>query len=239
MTSIQFKASTDIASEPVDQAVLKGSLFKMTTSDRLKLGKGPSFTLQVGEAIVARSIPKRAAMGMSVFFNEALSKHTRSSTIMLNPAEVSEQHVRVLIDYVVCNAKTKSPFSIRAPATLCELVDLYRHAKSFGMSIPAGDLRSKILDHLRIHTSISYVALECFIKLPASDVCYQAVVRKFEGLVHVGCIDGNQEWDSWLSGHPQFAADMKTWQTERRKLAGERRQRQKKLDWEKDFPPLA
>lgn len=238
MSSLQFKASTDGSNEPVDQAIIKGSLFKMTSKDRLKLGDGPTFTLQVGETTITREFPKRAAMGMSVFWNEVLSKHGHSSVIMLHPSQVNEKQVRVLTDYIVSNSKTKNPFSIRVPETLCELVELYRHTQLFGMSVPAGDLRSRLLDHLRSNESVSYVALESMVKLSATDVCYKAVVRKIEGLVHIGCLDNDEEWKSWVSCHPSFAADMSSWQAERRKRQKDAKIAQKKINWEKDFPPL-
>lgn len=246
MAVIQFKPSIDSNNKPVVQAVVQNTVSRMTNEDRLALGHGPTFTVLVGEAIVAQGIPKRSAMAMSGFFNDGLTKYPQSASIKLNPAQVDERHIRILADFITSNSKTHKPFGLRVPETLVELVNLYRHADMLGMGPHTGGLRAKILGYLATEFSVPPVPLTQLVKLPATDRCYQVAVRKIEGLIHIGAINkhGN-DWKTWAQDHAEFVAAMEAFKVERQVAAAENRKHQQEMleaqraqDWEDSFPPL-
>lgn len=243
--SAHYKASIDNATEPATQAVITGAVHRLATKDRLALGRGPVFTLNLGDATIIEGVPKRAAMALSTVLNEALVKYPRSSIIKLDSAQMNERSVRILIDFINGNSKTNKPFPLRVPETLRELVNLYRHACILGMDGNAGNLRAEILERLNKKFNVSYAALHELSRLPITNTCWRAAVRKVEGLVHIGAIKIDQDWQSWIGTHPHFLAAMTAWKTEREAAAAENRQRrqeaketQRAIDWENAFPPL-
>ncbi|KAL1593177.1 hypothetical protein SLS60_010785 [Paraconiothyrium brasiliense] len=239
MSTLSFKASLATTSQPVDQALITTPLRQLAPNDRRNLGMGPTFNLMVGDRIVDANIPKRAAMAMSGFFNDALTKHSHSNMIMLNPQEVSEHCVLAIVDYITGNVKVNNPFNLRNKENFVLELQLYRHAGLFRMMHHAGSMRAALLEDLNQEVHIpSYNALDEITKLPNTDPIYKAAIRRMEGLVHIGELQGDQDWLRWVNEHNRFALDMDAYKAERKARDVEKRQVQRQVDFERNFPAL-
>jgi hypothetical protein len=215
MASLSFRASTDTDAQSITQVIINTPLIDMATDDRKALGSGPMIALMVGQILIADNIPKRAAMGFSEELNKILTNYPRSSMFMLNPEQVHEDHVRTLVDFIVGNSHVHRPFSLQKPGTFSECAKLYNHALMFGMGRYAGGLRKTLLDEINSDTITSYCALDELVKLPKTDRCYVTLVHKFEGLMHIGELEGDDDWTAWLTKHPDFLDQMNAWNTVR------------------------
>ncbi|KAJ4351469.1 uncharacterized protein N0V89_006812 [Didymosphaeria variabile] len=239
MSTLYFKASLDNTSQPVGQSLVFSPLRQLALKDRRDLGMGPTFKLMVGEKMVGKEIPKRAAMAMSKFFNDALSKYPRSTTIMLGPHDVSEDCVLVIVDFITSNVKVNNPFNLRTKEHFGRELALYRHAGLFGMMHHAGSMRASLLEDLNHNIHIpSYNALNEISELPDTDIVYKMAVRRMEGLEHIGELTGDQEWLAWLNEHDHFAIDMDAWKAERKARDAEKREVQREINFERNFPAL-
>lgn len=239
MSSLSFKVSVDNAAQPVTQRLISQNLREMTVADRKALGNGPTITLLVGSTVIANAIPKRALMGLSGYFNDALVKHPRASKLILNPSEAKEDAVSTVIDYIVGNARVNTVFSLHVPKKFTAGIELYQTAIKFGMGSHANGLRRAILDELRNGDITEYAALDKLVKLPTTDACYAATVRKFEGLIFIHELDGDKDWATWLGEHPTFVARMEAWKKVRESKAAINREARRVARWEADFPRLA
>lgn len=239
MSSISFRASTDDAALPVSQDLITVPLREMFNNDRKALGLGPTFTLMVGDTMIADNIPKRGAMGISEFLNGALVKYPRSSTIKINPEQVDPDTVTVLMDFIVGNCRVKTPFQLQKPEAFADGAKLYNHALMFGMGRYASGLRQALLKGIDSENITPYSAMNELVKLPTDDRCYVAVVRKFEGLEYIKELEGDAKWEAWLADHLSFMASMDAWKKTREARAKEAREARRAARWELDFPVLS
>ncbi|KAF2451892.1 hypothetical protein P171DRAFT_438548 [Karstenula rhodostoma CBS 690.94] len=241
MDMISFKASLDNTSLPVDQAVIDTPLRQLADKDRRALGLGPAFKVMVGEKMIAQNIPKRAAMAISKFFNDILTKHPRSTTFMLNDTDVSEDCVRSIVDFIIGNVKVNNTFALRnKKMTFPREVALYRHVIClFGMEQHAGPMRTALVDCLNkdIHLP-TYASLNELVQLPENDPLYKCAVRCMEGLEHIGEMDGDEDWLVWLNDNYKFQIDMEFWKEEREARKAVEREAQRAGNFESNFPTL-
>lgn len=241
--TLEFKASLDTASQPVEQAVLTLSPHQLANSNRLALSEGPTIKLQIGEnTTVNDQIPKRAAMALSVAFHNVLTSHPHAPAFMLNPDQASEFAVNTLVDFIVGNSKTIKPFKLRFDGlAFPDAISLYRHGVMFGMEQHIASLCAAITGQINDPEAsvITFKSLDELVKLPVTDAVYQTAVRNLEGLTYIGALDGDEAWLPWLVEHLEFAVEMARWRAIREQRAAASREMRKIAKWERDFPPLA
>lgn len=232
MSAFSFKALLDNDTHSVAQPIITKPLREMAPMDRKALGHGPTITLMVGQTIIADKIPKRAAMGISEFLNSALVKYPCSSKFKLNPAEVDEGTISTLVDFIVGNSHAHNPFNLQTPRTFTACINLYHHAILFGMEPYTRGLHKAILKEIYAEDITPYYALDKLVKLPTTDPCYVATVQKFEGLMFIGELDGDKDWEAWLGEHPTFVARMEAWKVVRETKAVKTREVRRAARWE-------
>ena len=239
---LRIKRRQDDASQAVAQTLVDMSPFKMDNKDRLTLGTGPTFKVQIGEdTVINEHVPKRAAMAFSKAFNDSFTAHPHSSVMMLDPDQVSPDPTHALVDWIDGNGKTKKPFPLKKDGLgFADTIDLYRHGLIFGMDRHVAAIRNAITARINDNNAplIGYEALNEVAKLPIDDRVYQGVVRKLEGLTYIGALDDDEAWPLWLKEHQEFCNAMASWKVTREQRAEEARNDKEAADWERDFPAL-
>ncbi|OAG09395.1 uncharacterized protein CC84DRAFT_1212835 [Paraphaeosphaeria sporulosa] len=186
-------------------------LRQLTKNGRRALRLGPTFDVVIDKRMIAKEIPKRAAMAISKVFNEMLTKHQRYTTFMLNDYEVSKDWVFIIIDFIIGNVKVNNTFALRnKEKTFPQEVALYRHAvHQFGMEHHAGAMRATLLGCLNkdIHMPTN-ASLDELVTLPDTDPLYN------------------------------FYLAMKDWKKEREARKANQREVQRQADFERNFPTL-
>lgn len=248
--TLAYRASVDGKAESIKQVFDPKPLRHLATKDRHALGLGPTFNIKLGDRMIATGIPKRAAMAMSNYFNDVLTKYPNSTTIWLNEDDVSEKYVSKIVNFMTGNAKSNGTFALRdVNATFSQELELYRRAVyQFKMGHHAHVMRESLTGYLERDIP-SYASLDAVLSLPDTDPVYKCAVSRMQYLQHKGELDGDDEWFDWLNENSSFDFDMDEREKEvkeqiAKKRQGQRvaragqREVQRKADFETDFPPL-
>ena len=244
MSKLAYKASLAATGQPTLQTVLVTHLHDMSNKDRHNLDLGSVFTLMVGEETVGTKIPVRAAMAFSQFFQDAFTQHPRTPILKINPDQVTKDCVVALVDFIVGNVHNKKPFGLRGRGfNFVKELDLYHHAINlFGMGRWASPMRFALLDRFKKladgNIILSYEALNEIVKPPSADPIYQHVVKRMEGLQHIGEVEGDADWAAFLAKQSHFTQAMADWKVVREQRKAENQEVQRKLNFEHDFPVL-